>query len=172
MLKRVLYKCFRWNLHCFQLFLVWNSPLLSFSKCGTVPHFCSGNLKMWDSPTKCGTVSRSVHCIIFGSLHWNHRYRPEIPEPAPSLSWHGAPIGVFVFSRKQNNSDLCMCTAVWAWRFDAWNAAWSAKNKDCGRILYAFVSACVVGKKTKIKQNTPNWSSMADDAIARSAGVV
>ena len=27
------------------------------------------------------------------SLLCNHRYRPEIPEPAPSLLQHGAPIG-------------------------------------------------------------------------------
>ena len=31
----------------------------------------------------------------------NHRYRPEISEPTPSLSWHGAQ-----FSRDQNDPDL------------------------------------------------------------------
>ena len=31
-------------------------------------------------------------------LNRPHRYRPEIPEPAPSLSRHGAPIGsIWVF---------------------------------------------------------------------------
>ena len=34
-------------------------------------------------------------------------------------------------------------------------------REDCGSILFAFVSACVVNKNL----NTPNWSSMADDAI-------
>ena len=34
----------------------------------------------------------------------NHRYTPEIPEPAPSLSRHGAQIGELqVFSCYQNN---------------------------------------------------------------------
>ena len=37
-------------------------------------------------------------------------------------------------------------------------------RKDRGRILFAFVSTCVVGKNP----NTPNLSSMADDAITRS----
>ena len=42
-------------------------------------------------------------------------------------------------------------------------------HEDCGRILFAFVSACVVDKNL----NTPNWSSMADDAITRgSIGVL
>ena len=34
-------------------------------------------------------------------------------------------------------------------------------RKDCGRVLFAFVSGCVVGKTP----NTPNWGSMADNAI-------
>ena len=37
-------------------------------------------------------------------------------------------------------------------------------RKVRGHILFAFVSACVVGKN----QNTPNLSSMANDAITRS----
>ena len=36
--------------------------------------------------------------------------------------------------------------------------------EDRGRIMLVFVSACVVGKNL----NTPNWSSMADDAITQS----
>ena len=36
-------------------------------------------------------------------------------------------------------------------------------RKDRGRVLFAFVSGCVVGKSP----NTPNWSSMADDAITQ-----
>ena len=36
--------------------------------------------------------------------------------------------------------------------------------EDRERILFAFVSTCVVGKNP----NTPNWSSMADDAITQS----
>ena len=37
-------------------------------------------------------------------------------------------------------------------------------REDLGRILFALVSTCVVGKNP----NTPNWSSMADDAITQS----
>ena len=36
-------------------------------------------------------------------------------------------------------------------------------QEDGGRILFVFVSACVDGKTL----NTPNWSSMADDAITQ-----
>ena len=36
-----------------------------------------------------------------------HKYTPEIPEPAPSLSRHGAQIGgLRVFYRNQNNCGL------------------------------------------------------------------
>ena len=37
------------------------------------------------------------------------------------------------------------------------------EREERGRILLAFVSACVVGKN----QNNPNWSSKADDAITQ-----
>ena len=37
----------------------------------------------------------------------NHKCRPEIPEPMPSLSQHGVPIGgVQGFFQDQNNRDL------------------------------------------------------------------
>ena len=36
--------------------------------------------------------------------------------------------------------------------------------EDCGCILFAFVSACVVSEKPEY----PNWSSMADNAITQS----
>ena len=39
-----------------------------------------------------------------GELRSNHRYTPEIPEPAPPLSRHGVQIGALqVFSRNQNS---------------------------------------------------------------------
>ena len=41
---------------------------------------------------------------------------------------------------------------------------WEMPRKDYGRILFAFVSTCVVGKNSK----TLNWSSMTDDAITQS----
>ena len=58
MLKRVLYRSLEFQVKLAVVFSV-DFPLLSLPKCGTVPHFCSGNLKMWDSPTKSGTVGRS-----------------------------------------------------------------------------------------------------------------
>ena len=40
-------------------------------------------------------------------MGFGHRYRPEIPEPVPSLSQHGAQIGgIQVFSHDQINGDL------------------------------------------------------------------
>ena len=39
-----------------------------------------------------------------------YRYRPEIPEPVPSLSQHGAPIGgIWV----QNNHDSSAAYVLW-----------------------------------------------------------
>ena len=29
-----------------------------------------------------------------GIMGWAHRYRPEIPEPMPSIYWHGTPFEV------------------------------------------------------------------------------
>ena len=34
-----------------------------------------------------------IHYTTQWQYTWLQRYRPEIPEPEPSLSWHGAPIG-------------------------------------------------------------------------------
>ena len=75
-------------------------------------------------------------------LSLNHRYRPEIPEPAPSLSRHGAQIRVCRSEHEGNKHE----TPHIVWRL------WTH-----------FVSACLVGKNPK----TPNLSSMADDAITR-----
>ena len=80
------------------------------------------------------------------------RYRLEIPESAPSLSLHGAPIGgnrvfkITMSRRVRMFSGLSVkikcCTA----------------QEDGGRILFVFVSVCVVGKKLEY----PNCSYMAD----------
>ena len=39
-------------------------------------------------------------------MRMDHRYMLEIPEPRPSLSWHGAPIRGFGFSQDQINRYL------------------------------------------------------------------
>ena len=90
-----------------------------------------------------------------------HRYRPEIPEPAPSLQQNGAPIGgIWGFPRDQNNH-LSSAYVLWSEHEDkhSWNAAWCAKIIDSFCVLFPRV----VGKTL----NTLNWNSMADDAITQ-----
>ena len=91
----------------------------------------------------------------------DHRYRVQIPEPVPSLHQHGAPTGgnqvfpvivnnsassgAYLLRSERENKHVKRCKAC----------------EDCRHILFVFVSTCMVSKNL----NTPNWSSMADDAI-------
>ena len=91
-----------------------------------------------------------------------HRYRPAIPEPAPFLSQRGAAIGgIWVFSCYQNNCDSWGAYVLRPEREDKHVWICRTARKDCGRILFVFVSMCLVGKNL----NIPSWSSMAVDAI-------
>ena len=97
-----------------------------------------------------------------------HRYRSELPEPAPSLSRHLVPNGggggrgySGFFLHNQSSymiHQVCMYCSL------------SMKiNMRAQRLWTHFIcifSFRVHGKKKK-KMNTPNWSSMADDAIRR-----
>ena len=82
----------------------------------------------------------------FTSLRDTHRERPEIPESAPFLSRHEAPIwGIQGFPTiKITDSSGVYVRRSWVH-------------------LFAIVSMCVVGKNS----NTSKWSSMADSAITR-----
>ena len=55
--------------------------------------------------TKFTYICRLISCKI--KVQSNHRYRPDFPEPASSLSWHGLQlhVGVLGFSSDQNNHD-------------------------------------------------------------------
>ena len=49
------------------------------------------------------------------NLRLYHRYKPEIPEPAPSLSWYGAPVGgirVFPTIKITGICQVCMCCGL------------------------------------------------------------
>ena len=97
-------------------------------------------------------------CMRF-KLGGGHRYRPEIPELAPSLSQHGAQIGgIWVFPLDQSNCDSSDAYLLQSEREGKY-VKHCRGHEDRGRIFFAFVSACVVGKNP----NTPNWSSLADD---------
>ena len=81
-----------------------------------------------------------------------HRYRLEIPEPAPSLSLHGAPIGVF--ARSNFNRDSSGAYVLRSEREDKRlikRVKRCTAQEDGGHILFVFVSACVDGKTL----NTP-----------------
>ena len=111
--------------------------------------------------------------VMFINFIFYHRYRLEIPKPAPSYTDMRFQFGVFIVFPMIKIiviiNQVCMyCTAVWAWSYKhLWNTARFAK------IVCAFVSACVVSKNL----NTPNLSSMADDTItqgrvqSRSSGI-
>ena len=78
--------------------------------------------------------------LVLNKLWHNHRYTPEIREPAPSLPWHGAQFrGLWAFfSRNQSNSSLSdayviKSTAVWMWRQKRYMAC-----KVCGCIGIEF----------------------------------
>ena len=86
--------------------------------------------------------------LLFVNMRNISRYRPEIPEPAPSLSrhGHGAPIGGYSgFSRDQNNRDSSGAYVLRSEREDK-HAERPQAREDRGRILFAFVS-CVCGRQ-------------------------
>ena len=89
----------------------FGSQLPLFTYPGSAPEICYFH-------TKQSIWSLYNFCLI-------HRYRPEIPKPAPPLSQHVAPIGVFKFF-KQNNCDSSGAHVLWSEPEDkhAWNATW------------------------------------------------
>ena len=92
-----------------------------------------------------------------------HRYTREIPEPAPFLLRHGAQIrGIQIFPTIKITA---VRQGAYVLRTECEDKRVKCRTacKVCGRILFAFVFACVVGKK----QKTPNLSPMADKAITQ-----
>ena len=64
---------------------------------------------------RCTALLCISSSMVYVELSATHRYRPEIPEPAPSLSRHGAPMGgIQVFACDQNPviRQLCMCCGL------------------------------------------------------------
>ena len=95
-------------------------------------------------------------------IQCGHRYRPEIPELAPSLSRHGASTGgiqVFPAVKITVIRQVRVCCGLSA----EINMHETPHGAQRSWAHFVCVSACVVGKDP----NTPNWSSMADDAITR-----
>ena len=74
-----------------------------------------------------------------------HRYRPEIPEPAPFLYWHGLQLGVFECFHIQNNRDSSNVSA-YILQYCSLSAKMSTVHKDRRRILFVFLSICMVSK--------------------------
>ena len=60
--------------------------------------------KRIDNSTQHHNGHKTQSTVIIMKMSSIHRYRPEIPEPAPSLSW-GANWKYSGFSRDQNNCD-------------------------------------------------------------------
>ena len=86
-----------------------------------------------------------------------HRYKPEIPEPAPSLSWHGVQIG----------GSSCFLLVILISAFRQVRMSLHVKRcmarEDCGSIGFAFVF-CVCGRQNP---KTPTLSPIADDEITQ-----
>ena len=87
-----------------------------------------------------------------------HRYRTEIPEPAPSLSWHGALIGgIWVFPTiKITMTRKVRMYCGLSVKKNMHETPHSVRRSWAH--LFAFVSACVVSKNL----NTSNWSSSCE----------
>ena len=101
-----------------------------------------------------------------------HRYTREIPQHVPFYPpvW-GSSWGYSGFFHDQNNRNSSGVCVLQSKREDkhGLNAAWHTKIVNTGHDLFVFVSTFVVGKNPI----TPNWSSMADNAITRgSIGVL
>ena len=113
---------------------------------------------MWcDVIVRCINNSKNQEnvCLI-------HRYTPEIPDPVPFWSLHGAQFGghwVIKIIVVRQVHKVRACTAVWAWR-QSWLKN-RAEGGVCECICFALASVCVWSAKTR---KPPNWA-MADDAI-------
>ena len=90
-----------------------------------------------------------------------HRYTPEIPEPAPSWSQHGAPSywGSSGFPCNQNNHGssgayVTASTAVWVWRLNTHKTAHGARILWTRRFCICFCISCQQNPKT------PNWAPL------------
>ena len=115
------------------------------------------------------TITLTTLSILPRYITYMISFRPtdirEIPEPAPFfiLAW-GSNWGYSNFSRIKITV-INFVRYVYVLRSEhkdkRYEPTQGMARKDHGRILFAFVSACAVGKIP----NTPNLSSMANDAI-------
>ena len=93
----------------------------------------------------------------------DHRYTPEIPEPAPSLSWHGALFGglrvfpVIKITMVRQVRMLPACTAVWTCRLGTPKTPHGARRSWTHLFCICF---CMCGRQKPL-------SPMAHDAITR-----
>ena len=87
-----------------------------------------------------------MYVDVTANLKSYHRYTREIPEPAPSLSQHGAQIGGlrdFLVIKITVVHQVCMSpasTVVWAWRYICVKCCTALKDR--GRICFAFFCIC------------------------------
>ena len=98
--------------------------------------------------------------LEMGLISESHKYTLAIPEPAPSLSRHGAQIGglqVFPVIKTivvHHLRMLVACTAVCVGRQS--HVKSRTVREDCEHICFAFVFVCVVGKNSKSPKSEPH----------------
>ena len=93
-------------------------------------------------------------------------HRPEIPEPAPSLSLHGAPIrGIQVFLTIKITV-ICQVRMYCGLNLKKRHTA----HEDLERSLFAFVSVCVISK-IWIPPNAAPWLMVPLHGRCRSSGI-
>ena len=101
-------------------------------------------------------------------MGWSHRYAPEIPEQAPSWSWHVAEFeGLIVFPVIKITvvHQVCMlpaCTAIRVWRQTRAICFTVHEDRECIFLVFVFLHVWLA----KI-QKTPKLSPMAEDTITR-----
>ena len=126
------------------------------------PHFPTGEEQGTSHSyelVKSVLLQVSVEYLSQKQLGPAHRYRLEIPDPVPSLSWHGLQLWVFRFFHDQNNCDSSGVYVLQSEHEDkhVWNAAWRMKIMDA--FCFTLISTCVVGK-TQIPPIGVLWLKM------------
>ena len=108
---------------------------------------------------QCDTSSTLPAFILHNSLHSNHRYRQEISDADAIFIPAGLQLRVIGFFLMINISMIYqVCYHLYLLQFEHEDKhEW--KKSHC--ISFAIVFMCLVGKDP----NTPNWLSMADNAI-------
>ena len=104
------------------------------------------------------------HIDVTTNLRWYHRYKREIPEPAPFLSWRGTQIGWSAgSSHNQNNHGLSGALCHLHLLRSEHEDQHMLNATRCTKRSWTHLFLCALGKNP----NNPNLCPVAVDAITR-----